>query len=74
VFPDWAERVVAVNAIVRELAAEYGALLIDMYDHPSYKRTDLLSVDRIHFSTSGQAVLAAEMVRALASEVTAHDS
>ncbi|WP_405486546.1 SGNH/GDSL hydrolase family protein [Nocardia sp. NBC_00511] len=72
VFQDWAQRVVTVNAIVRGLAAEYGAIVIDMHDHPINERADLLSADRIHFSTSGQAVLAAEMVRALAVEIADH--
>lgn len=66
VFPDWTERIAALNEIVRGLAAEYGAVVVDMWDHPVNHRDNLLSADRIHFSTSGQAVLAAEMVRTLA--------
>ncbi|MCK7622843.1 SGNH/GDSL hydrolase family protein [Streptomyces sp. RS10V-4] len=65
-FPDWPERIAAVNGIVRGLAAEYGALVVDMWDHPVNARGNLLSADRIHFSTSGQAVLAAEVLRKLA--------
>lgn len=65
-FPDWAERVVRVNDITRTLAAEYGAVVVDMWDHPVNAREDLLSEDRIHFSTSGQAVMATEMVKGLA--------
>lgn len=64
--PDWDERVRTLNAIVRRLAAEHGAVLVDTWDHPVNDRPDLLSADRIHFSTMGQAVLAAEVVRALA--------
>ncbi|MGW5376606.1 SGNH/GDSL hydrolase family protein [Nocardia sp. NPDC003999] len=65
-FPDWPERIATVNEIVRGLAAEYGALVVDMWDHPINDRDNLLSADGIHFSTSGQAVMAAEMVKKLA--------
>src|SRR5690606_33770701 len=65
-FPDWADRVPRLNAIVRELAGAHGAVLVDMWDHPANSRPDLLSADRIHFAAPGQALLAAEMVRALA--------
>lgn len=64
--PDWPKRIAAVNEIVRGLAAEYGAVVVDMWDHPINDRDNLLSADRIHFTTSGQAVLAAEMVKQLA--------
>ncbi|SHN75156.1 SGNH/GDSL hydrolase family protein [Cryptosporangium aurantiacum] len=70
VFPDWRDRIRRLNALVRALAAEFDAVLVDMEDHPVNARDDLLSADRIHFSTAGQAVLAAEMVRALARQLT----
>ena len=38
-------------------------MVIEMWDHPIMDRPDLLSADRIHFAASGQAVLAAEVVR-----------
>ncbi|MFJ3904668.1 SGNH/GDSL hydrolase family protein [Streptomyces sp. NPDC090025] len=66
VFPDWTERVRTVNDITRGLAAEYGAVVVDMWNHPVNDRDDLLSADRIHFAGSGQAVMAAEMAKALA--------
>lgn len=66
VFPDWHERITRVNDIVRHVAAEYDAVVIDMWHHPVNDRETLLSADRIHFSTSGQAVMATEMVKALA--------
>lgn len=69
VFPDWHERITRLNAIVRSLAAEYGALVIEFWDHPVNDRANLLSEDRIHFSTSGQMVMAAEVVKALAGEL-----
>ncbi len=65
VFPDWSERVRTVNRITRTLADEYGAVVVDMWDHPVNSRDNLLSEDRIHFSTSGQAVMASEMAKAL---------
>lgn len=71
VFPDWGERVRAVNAVTRALAAEYGAVVVDMWDHPVNSRPDLLSSDRIHFAAAGQAVMAAEVVRALARRLDA---
>ena len=64
--PDFAERVELLNEIIRSLAREYGAVVIEMWDHPIMDRPDLLSADRIHFAASGQAVLAAEVVRGLA--------
>lgn len=68
-FPDWPERIDAINEIVRSMASEYGAIVVDMWNHPVNDRDNLLSEDRIHFSTSGQAVMAAEMVKKLASSL-----
>jgi lysophospholipase L1-like esterase len=65
-FPDWPDRIRRLNAITRGLAADHNAVLIDMWDHPVNARPNLLSADNIHFSTSGQAVLAAEVVKGLA--------
>lgn len=65
-FADWTDRVRKVNALTRQLAAEHDAVLVDMCDHPVNSRPNLLSADRIHFSASGQAVMAAEVVKALA--------
>ena len=64
--PDWPDRVRAMNAVTRRLAAEYDAVLVDMWDHPINSRPNLLSADGIHFSASGQAVMAAEVIKALA--------
>ena len=65
VFPDWTDRVRRVNDLTRSLAAEHGAAVIDMWAHPINDRTNLVSADRIHFSTSGQAVMAAEVAKTL---------
>ncbi|GGP54484.1 SGNH/GDSL hydrolase family protein [Streptomyces melanogenes] len=69
VFPDWTERVLTLNDLTRTLADEYDAVVVDMWDHPVNSRENLLSADRIHFSTSGQAVLTSEMVRTLAASL-----
>ncbi|MFC7310210.1 SGNH/GDSL hydrolase family protein [Streptomyces monticola] len=73
VFPDWSERVRALNEITRTLAKEYDAVVVDMWDHPINDREDLVSADRIHFSTSGQAVMASEMAKALAGRLGHRD-
>ena len=72
VFPDWAERVRTLNRITRTLAAAHGAVVVDMYDHLVNDREDLLSADRIHFSTLGQAVMATEVVKGLAGVLDRH--
>ncbi|MBN6039453.1 SGNH/GDSL hydrolase family protein [Amycolatopsis sp. 195334CR] len=64
--PDFPDRVVALNALTRTIATDHDALVIDMWDHPVNDRPDLLSADGIHFAAAGQAVLAAEVIRALA--------
>jgi lysophospholipase L1-like esterase len=65
-FPDLPERVRTLNGIIRAIAADHDVVLVDMAEHPVNDRPDLLSADRIHFAAAGQAVLAAEVVRALA--------
>lgn len=73
VFPDWTDRVSRLNDITRKLAAEYDAVIGDSWDHPLNDRANLLSKDGIHFSTTGQAVLASLMVTALARRVGQSD-
>lgn len=63
--PGFADRVRRVNAVTRTVAREHGAIVVDTEDHPINHRTDLLSADRIHVAGAGQAVLAAEVIRAL---------
>ncbi len=65
-YDDWPERVRRVNEVVRGLAVEHDVVLVDMWAHPVNERPNLVGADGIHFSTSGQAVLATEMVKALA--------
>lgn len=68
---DWQDRVRTLNAIIRELALAHDAVLVDMWDHPINSRPDLVSADRIHFSTSGQAVMASEIIKGLAGTIDA---
>ncbi|WP_214405721.1 SGNH/GDSL hydrolase family protein [Pseudonocardia lacus] len=68
-FPDLPERVRALNEIIRTIAADHDAVLVDTAEHPVNDRPTLLSADRIHFSAAGQAVLAAEVVKALAARL-----
>ncbi|MEU2030614.1 GDSL-type esterase/lipase family protein [Nocardia amamiensis] len=65
------DRMAALNDLIRELAARYDALLLELWDHPLRLRPDLMSADLIHFSMSGHAVLASDMVRTLADHIPA---
>jgi lysophospholipase L1-like esterase len=64
--PDWLDRVRKLNDVTRRLAADHGAVVVDMWDYPLNERDNLLSADRIHFSASGEAVTASEMITELA--------
>ncbi|MFD6223266.1 SGNH/GDSL hydrolase family protein [Nocardia asteroides] len=63
------ERMAAMNEVVRAVAAEYDAVLTEFWDHPVRTRPTLMSADLIHFTTSGHAVVATEVVRSLARRV-----
>lgn len=65
------ERIADLNSRIRALAAKHGATLVEMWDHPIRHAPDLMSADGIHFSMMGQAVLASEIVRALAASAGA---
>ena len=65
-FPDFTDRVARLNDLTRALAGEHGAAVADCWAHPLNDRPDLLSADGIHFATTGQAVIASLLVRALA--------
>jgi lysophospholipase L1-like esterase len=64
-------RMAELNAIVRDVAGRYDAVLVDFWDHPLRLRPDLMSADLIHFRTGGHAVVATEMIRALAARISA---
>lgn len=68
--PGFADRVRALNDLSRRIAADYDAVLVDMWDHPINDRPTLISADGIHFSASGQAVVAAETIKALAGRIS----
>ncbi|PKV77217.1 SGNH/GDSL hydrolase family protein [Nocardia fluminea] len=59
-------QMIALNEVVRAVAAEFGAVLTEFWNHPLRSRPELMSVDLIHFTTSGHAVVASEVVRSLA--------
>ncbi|MFI5502540.1 SGNH/GDSL hydrolase family protein [Nocardia asteroides] len=63
------ERMAAMNEVVRTVAVEYDAVLTEFWDHPVRTRPTLMSADLIHFTTSGHAVVATEVVRSLARRV-----
>lgn len=63
--PDFPERVDRLNAITRALAAEFGAVVGECWDHRLNDRPHLVSEDRIHFASMGQAVVASVMIEAL---------
>jgi lysophospholipase L1-like esterase len=65
-YDDFPERVRTLNGIIRTIATEHGAAVVDVWEHPLNARPDLIGADGIHFSAMGQAVLATEVVTALA--------
>ncbi|MEU8894619.1 SGNH/GDSL hydrolase family protein [Nocardia sp. NPDC048505] len=65
------DRMAQLNDILRAVAVRYDVLLVEFWEHPLRLREDLMSADLIHFSTSGHAVVATEMVRALGKRIPA---
>ncbi|MEV6660235.1 SGNH/GDSL hydrolase family protein [Nocardia fluminea] len=59
-------QMIALNEVVRAVADEFGAVLTEFWHHPLRSRPELMSADLIHFTTSGHAVVASEVVRSLA--------
>ncbi|MEV6225174.1 SGNH/GDSL hydrolase family protein [Nocardia fluminea] len=59
-------QMIALNEVVRAVATEFGAVLTEFWNHPLRSRPELMSADLIHFTTSGHAVVASEVVRSLA--------
>jgi lysophospholipase L1-like esterase len=53
------------NARVREIAVEYGALLIDHWAMAAYRHPRMWEPDRLHMSRHGHRYLAASVLRAL---------
>ncbi|WP_218151701.1 SGNH/GDSL hydrolase family protein [Amycolatopsis arida] len=63
--PGFSDRVTRLNNITRTLAAEYDAAVADCWDHSLNDRPNLLSEDRIHFATTGQAIIASVLTETL---------
>lgn len=64
-FPDFSDRVARLNDITHTLAAENDAAVADCWDHSLNDRPNLLSEDRIHFATTGQAIIASVLTETL---------
>lgn len=59
---------------VRRVARRHDAILTEFWDHPARLRRDWPSADHIHLTMAGQAVVAAELARALATAARVQDS
>lgn len=68
-FGEFSDRVARLNDLTRTLSAEYDAVLVECWDHPLNDRPDLLSADKIHFATTGQAIIASLMLQQLAARL-----
>lgn len=62
-------KMAALNDVVRATAAEHDALLTEFWTHPVRLRPTLMSADLIHFTTSGHAVVATEVIKTLATRI-----
>ncbi len=54
-----------LNARVRRVSAEHGALVVDMWGHPACAEKTMYSSDLLHSSMRGHGLLAAETIRRL---------
>lgn len=59
------DRVVAANAVVRDLARDLGAVLLDAWADPRTRRHGMWSVDRIHPSADGHRLIAQSVAELL---------
>lgn len=59
------DRVVAANAVVRDLARELDAVLLDAWADPRTRRHGMWSVDRIHPSADGHRLIAQSVAELL---------
>lgn len=64
-------KMAALNGVVRAIAAEYDAVLTEFWEHPVRSRPELMSADLLHFTTSGHAVVASEVIRSLGARIAA---
>jgi len=59
------DRVVAANAVVRDLAHQLGTVLLDAWADPRTRRHGMWSVDRIHPSADGHRLIAQSVAELL---------
>ncbi|MDO3648540.1 SGNH/GDSL hydrolase family protein [Nocardia mangyaensis] len=64
-------KMAALNDIVRAIAADYDAVLTEFWEHPVRSRPELMSADLLHFTTSGHAVVASEVIKSLGARIAA---
>ncbi|WRZ88546.1 SGNH/GDSL hydrolase family protein [Streptomyces sp. NBC_01007] len=64
-------RIEAFNDLVRKVAARRGALVIDMWAHPTSRSRSVFSADMMHASMRGHAVLASAVFAQLGRYLTA---
>lgn len=62
-------RMEELHGIVRELAARYGALVVDIYADPESRRADFFSSDLRHANARGHAYVAERTIAALTMEL-----
>lgn len=62
-------RMEQLHAVIRELAAKHGALLVDIYADPESRRPDFFSQDLKHANARGHAFVADRTVAALTKEL-----
>jgi lysophospholipase L1-like esterase len=58
--------IAGLNDVIREVAASHGAIVVEMWGHPTQADKGIYSADLIHASRRGHAIVAAATVRALA--------
>jgi lysophospholipase L1-like esterase len=62
-------RMEELHGVIRELAARYGALVVDIYADPESRRADFFSTDLKHANARGHAYVAEKTVAALTKEL-----
>jgi lysophospholipase L1-like esterase len=68
-----ADRVVEINAVIRNAATRHGFRLVDLYGAPSMLDPDTWSADRVHGSPRGHALFAAAAAESLELPGSNHD-
>jgi lysophospholipase L1-like esterase len=58
-------RMEELHRVVRRLAGRYGALVVDIYNHPESGRADFFSADLKHANARGHAFVAEQTLHAL---------